>query len=264
MTLVYHDGRFAPGPATLAADDAGFLHGDGLFETLRADDGRARDIEAHLDRLEAGLARIDLTLPESRAELAEILARVAAAAPRPVARLRLTVSRGTPGGGPTRLATATAWEPPAARLYARGVAAILCPDLRLDSQSPLAGLKSLSHQLQRLAGARAERAGAFEAILVNEHGRAVEGSRSNLVAALPEGLFTPPASEGCLPGTVRRRLLESGAVRERPLTLHDLARSRGLWLTNSLLGILPVGRLDGRPLPLREPPSLPDPDAGTA
>lgn len=259
MTLVYHDGRFAPGPAALAADDAGFLYGDGLFETLRVDGGRARDIEAHLDRLEAGLARIDLHLPESRAELAEILARVAAAAPGPVARLRLTVSRGTPGGAPTRLATAAAWEPPAPEVHARGATAILCSDLRLDSQSPLAGLKSLSYQVQRLAGARAERAGAFEAILVNEHGRAVEGSRSNLVAALLEGLFTPPASEGCLPGTVRRRLLESGAVHERPLTPHDLARAQGLWLTNSLIGILPVGRLDGRPLPVGELPGLPSP-----
>lgn len=259
MTLIYHDGRFTSGPATLAADDAGFLYGDGLFETLRADDGQARDVEAHLDRLEAGLARLALRLPESRAELAGILARVAAAAPRPMARLRLTVSRGTPGGAPTRLVTAAAWEPPAAEAYARGVAAIVCPDLRLDSGSPLAGLKSLSYQLQRLAWARAEEAGAFEAILVNQHGRVVEGSRCNLVAALPEGLFTPPLSEGCLPGTVRRRLLESGTVEERPLTPHDLAQSRGLWLTNSLIGLLPVGRLDGRMFPIEKQGVFPTP-----
>lgn len=257
MTRVYHDGRFTSGPVTLAADDAGFLYGDGLFETLRAEDGRARDVPAHLDRLETGLRRIGLGIPETRAELAEILADVAAAAPRPLARLRLTVTRGSPGRGPTRLATATPWEPPPPESYTRGVAVLLCPDLRLDSQSPLAGLKTLSCQLQRLASLRAAAAGVFEALLVNEHGRAVEGSRSNLVASLSDGLFTPPEREGCLPGTVRRRLLESGIVRECPLTPHQLADAEALWLTNSLIGILPVGWLDGRALPVTTGAVLP-------
>jgi branched-subunit amino acid aminotransferase/4-amino-4-deoxychorismate lyase len=122
--------------------------------------------------------------------------------------------------------------------------------LRLDSAGPLAGLKSLSYQAQRLAAARAERAGAFEALLVNEHGRLVEGSRSNLVVALAEGLLTPPLSDGCLAGTVRRRLLEAGRIAEGPLTPKALARARGIFLLNSLIGVLPVGSLDGRPVPI--------------
>ncbi len=157
-----------------------------------------------------------------------------------MARLRITISRGT-AAGPTRLITASPYEPPG-----ESVAAVLLTDFRIDSRSPLAGLKSLCYQTNRLALREAEARGAFEALLLNEHGRLAEGSRSNLVLVLPEGIFTPPESEGCLPGTVRRRLLERGAIRERPLTLEDLAAARGLLLTNSLIGVLPVSRIDGR------------------
>jgi branched-chain amino acid aminotransferase len=251
VSLAYHDGRLEPEEAAvLSPRDAGFLFGDGLFETLRVDRGEARDVAAHLDRLERGLARIALAIPESRRELEAAIAAVAEAAPRPIARLRLTITRGTPEKGPTRRITAAPYAPPSEGCYQKGVAAIRVPEIRLDSGSPLAGLKSLSYQAQRLAFVRAEAAGAFEALLANERGMLMEGSRSNLVAVLPEGILTPPESDGCLPGTVRRRLLESGAVREGSITPEDLLRAEGIYLTSSLIGVLPIGTLDGRPLPI--------------
>jgi branched-chain amino acid aminotransferase len=161
--------------------------------------------------------------------------------------LRLTVTRGvSPPGGvrPTVLITAAPYEPPAEDAYRCGVTAILLPDLRVDSRGPLAGLKSLCWQANRLALRRAEAAGAFEALLVNERGLVAEGARSNLVVALPEGVFTPPESDGCLPGTVRRRLLESGEIVERSLTPDDLFRAREVVLLNSLVGALPVSRIE--------------------
>ena len=164
-------------------------------------------------------------------------------------------------GVPTRLVTAAVYHPPDAAQYlegGKGVAAVLVPDLRLDARGPLAGLKSLCWQTNRLALLRAERAGAFEALLLNEQGRLVEGARSNLLVALDGRIFTPPLDDGCLPGTVRRRLLEAGTIAERPLVPKDLERAQGIFLTNSLVGVLPVGRLDGREvptLPLPPPPA---------
>jgi len=239
------NGRLVPaGDVRIAPDDAGFLFGDGLFETLRVDGGRALDVAAHLDRLLPGLRRIEIALPASREELAAAIASVAAQAPLPVARLRLTVTRGG-ANGPTILITAAPYEPPDEIAYRQGVAAILLPDLRVDSRGPLAGLKSLSGQANRIALRGAEAAGAFEALLLNERGLLTEGARSNVVLALPEGAFTPPESDGCLPGTIRRRLLASGAIHERSLTLDDLRRAREVVLLNSLIGALPVGRLAG-------------------
>jgi len=237
--------RLVPaGNVRIAPDDAGFLFGDGLFETLRVDDGQALDVAAHLDRLFDGLRRIEIAPPAGREELADAIVSVAAQAPRPVARLRLTITRGG-ADGPTTLISAVPYQPPDQDAYRQGVAAILLPDLRVDSRGPLAGLKSLSWQANRLALRRAEAAGAFEALLLNERGLLTEGARSNVVLALPEGAFTPPITDGCLPGTVRRSLLESGAIAERSLTLDDLRSAREVVLLNSLIGALPVRRLDG-------------------
>jgi branched-chain amino acid aminotransferase len=248
-SLAWWNGRITPlDEVRLSPTDPGFLFGDGLFETLRVDEARARDVAAHLDRLYAGLRRFGIALPEDRCALGRALTDVAREAPRPVARLRITVSRGTSEA--TRLITALPYEPPGADLYRRGVAAVLLPGSRIDSRSPLAGWKSLSYQANRLALREAEAQGAYEALLVNEHGRLAEGSRSNVALVFPEGIFTPPVSEGCLPGTVRRRLLEKGAIHERPLTREDLAAAEGVLLMNSLIGVLPVARIDGREIPV--------------
>jgi branched-chain amino acid aminotransferase len=250
MSLAWWNGRLVPPEEVrIAPDDAGFLFGDGLFETLRVDAGRARDLSAHLDRLFAGLRRLGIAAPEDRCTLGRAVTDVANAGPWPTARLRITISRGT-SEGPTRLITTSVYEPPGENVYRRGVAAVLLPDLRIDSRGPLAGLKSLGYPANRLALRQAEARGAWDALRLNEHGRLVSGSRSNFALVLPEGIFTPPESEGCLPGTVRRRLLETGAIHERPLTRDDLAAAGGLMLMNSLVGVLPVSSVNGREIPV--------------
>ncbi len=242
MSLSWWNGRVVPaGEVRIDPGDAGFLFGDGLFETLRVDEGRARDVEAHLDRLFVGLRRIGIDLPEDRASLERAVAEIAEAAPRPVARMRITITR-----SPTRLITAAPYEPPEERLYREGVSVLVLPDHRIDSGGPLVGLKSLCYQLNRMALQVAESRGAFEALLVNERGRLVEGSRCNIAVVLPDGVFTPPESDGCLPGTVRRRLLERGMIEERSLAPEDLVGASEVLLMNSLIGVLPVSRIDGR------------------
>lgn len=196
------------------------------------DDGQARDIEAHLDRLLAGLRRVGIELPEARLALERAVEEIAAAAPRPVARMRLTVTRST------RLLTTAAYEPPEI------VTACLLPQYRIDSRDPLAGLKSLSYQTNRLALREAESRGAWDALLMNEQGRLVEGSRSNLAVVLGDRVVTPPESDGCVPGTVRRRLLEQGVIEERSLVPEDLFAGEVL-LMNSLIGVMPVSRIAG-------------------
>jgi branched-chain amino acid aminotransferase len=245
VSLAYWNGRLVHREEVrLPPDDSGFLFGDGLFETLRIDAGHARDVEAHLDRLLAGLRRIRIGIPEDRRGLRRAVTQVAMAAPAPVARMRITVTRDT------RLVTAALYEPPGEDLYRDGVAVRLLPQYRVDAGGPLAGLKSLSYQANRLALLRAEAQGAWEALLVNEAGRLVEGTRTNVALVFPEGIFTPPRTDGCLPGTVRRRLLEKEAIREWPLSPEDLANASEVLLMNSLIGVLPVSRINGREIPV--------------
>jgi len=229
VSLSWWNGKTVPaGEVHIPADDSGFLFGDGLFETLRVDGGQARDVEAHLDRLLAGLRRIGIDLPESRDVLERAVEDIAGAAPWPVARLRITITHST------RLITTASYEPPEI------VTARLLPQYRIHSGHPLAGLKSLSYQSHRLALREAESQGAWEALVLNEQGRLVEGTRSNLALVFEDRVITPPTTDGCLPGTVRRRLLERGALKEGPLTVEDLATAREVLLMNSLIGVMPV------------------------
>jgi branched-chain amino acid aminotransferase len=258
VSLAWSNGRLLPAEEVrIDPLDAGFLAGDGLFETLRVEAGQAGDVEAHLDRLLQSLPRIGIEIPESRQDLVAAVAAVAAAA-APIARLRITVTRSIAGiagiaAEPTRLILTAPYEPPSPEHYRQGVAVVLLDEPWIDSRSPLAGLKSLSYQANRLALRRAEAQGAFEALLVNERGRLVEGSRSNVILALPDGLFTPPLTDGCLPGTVRRRLLEAGKVGERSLGFDDLAAASEILLTNSLIGVLRANLKREQPAGARTP-----------
>lgn len=241
--IAWWNGRLVPrAEVAISPDDEGFRFGDGLFETLRVDGGVANDIDAHLDRLFASLPRIALELPEDRSALEQAIAEIATAAPRPCARLRLTVTRGTPTDGPTRLIEAFPYTPPDPNGLLK---VVLIPDIRIDSHGPLAGLKSLSYQANRLAHARAAALGADEAILLNERGELCEGSRSNLALRLDGKWLTPPLRSGCLPGTVRRRRIERGEIEERDLLPEDVDRAEGIEMMNSLWGVV-AGRRIGK------------------
>lgn len=180
---------------------------------------------------------MEIDLPENRHVLERAVKEIAAAAPRPVARLRLTVTCFT------RLITTAPYKPPEI------ITARFLPRYHIDSASPLAGLKSLSYQMNRLALRQAEAQGDWEALLVNERGRLAEGSRSNLAVVVGDRIVTPPESDGCLPGTVRRRLLERGAIEERSLA-PELLMGNEVLLMNSLIGVLPASRIDGRTSPV--------------
>lgn len=242
--LAYQDGAFvAPGRLRVDPDDAGWLHGDGLFETLLVRRGRIVDLDAHLDRLLRGLGRLGIAVAETRAELAGAAERVAGAAAEPRSRMRITVTRGVPDASPTRWITVRPWH--GVPTPERGVA-LARAEGRLCSDHPLRGLKSLSYQPHAMALRAARRQGAWDAVWLNERERVVEGSRSSLVARFADEVVTPPEEDGCLPGTVRRRLLEAAIVHERSLTFDELLGADELLVTNSLVGVLPVRSLAGR------------------
>lgn len=243
----YLNGELVAGEQVrIGCDDAGFLVGDGLFETLRLDCRRVVDVAAHLERLFEGLERIRLSIPESQEELRAAIDSVATSAPQPVARMRVTVTRGGADLIPTRLATAVPYCPPPPSAYDGGVGVVVVAELPVDERDPLRRVKSISWQRQSIGLAMATERGAFEGILLNRRGGVAEGTRSNVIARIGGDVVTPPLDEGCLPGTVRRRLLESGLVSERPLKEADLVDADELLLTNSLIGVMPVASVGER------------------
>ncbi|MFZ5828122.1 MAG: aminotransferase class IV [Bacillota bacterium] len=243
--------------AAIPVGDRGLLYGDGLFETVLAVDGRLPLLPLHLERLAASAGA--LGIPCDPDQVGRAALAVAEAAGAGEHALRVTLTRGAgPARGyappvtslPALLVTAAPYRRPDGPLTA------VTASLRVNPASPLTRHKSLSALEKVLARAEAASAGADEALLLNTAGRVAEGAAANLFLYAEGRWLTPPVTEGCLPGVMRRRMIALTGAEEAPVTVEAL-HAGGLYLTSALMGCLPLGLLDGRPLrPGPPPPSL--------
>lgn len=240
--------RLHPADApVLRADDRGFLYGDGIFETIRVLDGRPQHRDRHLDRLRTGLAELRIG-PLGDPPLAERIDTLltATGASRGEFALRISVSRGA-GNGPRPRGLA-----PTVILSARPLGAAFLrrrAGVRLrtvhGTARTLAHLKSLAYLPSVLALGSV--AADEEPLFVDDDGAALEGATCNIFARFGDALLTP--ENGVLPGIARGLLLERAAMvglraRAERLTLDDLSRADGLWVSNALLPLAPVIALD--------------------
>jgi branched-subunit amino acid aminotransferase/4-amino-4-deoxychorismate lyase len=251
---VWVDGQLARGAdATLSVFDRGARDGEGLFETVRVVDGRPFQWRRHLERLVLSAAELGFPVPAGPAELEEALEQVLAAEGLRDAVARVTVTRGIPGARPTR---STAWveaEPLAGRLWEgtrRGDATLVRSRVPFHSPGWIGRHKTTSRIAWHLAREDARAAGADEALLVTPDGDALEGAVSNLFAVLGGVLITPPVEIGVLPGITRGWVLRVAAslgvgTTERRIAFAELPGAEEILLTNSIQGIVSVGRLDG-------------------
>ncbi len=237
--MIWVDGRIVPdGTPVFAADDRGVLLGDGLFETLKAVQGRPLFSDEHLARMGQAAALLDLPFDEGAARdgVAAVLAEAG-----PLASVRITLTRGP---GPRGLAPVPR-EAQRPRLVVSSAPAVPpSPDpvrvslalTRRNEHAASSGMKSLSYADMLAARAEAAAAGAQDALVLNSAGRLACTTIGNLWVRLEEGWVTPPLAEGVLPGIVRAKLLAAGAGRERPVTLEE-ARGAPLCRSNSLVGV---------------------------
>jgi len=257
--IVYVNGRITPPEeATVSALDRGFLYGDGLFETMRAYGGMIFRLERHLDRLCASAGVLRIRLPHARDELAGIVRALLARSGIAEARVRLAVSRGVginglrlDGGTPTLVIWVRELTPYPASLYDSG-ARLLVSRYRVNSASPLPAHKTANYLLYLLArDGDGGAAGADEALLLNEREEIAEGATSNIFLVSGGVVATPPPGCGLLGGITREAVLELCAEAgvpcgERILSIDDLHAADEIFLTNSVMEIMPVSRLDSR------------------
>ena len=257
--IVNIDGAFVdPKEAYLPLDDGAVHFGDTLFETLKARDGRIRFLEVHLDRME--LAACLLAFPFERQAVREALTATAQRLDATVGRLRLTLTRGTfsglhlpPAAQGRFFILARPYIEPTASERATGVACIIAPNRRVNPLSHLPQMKRGNYIDCLYAADFARRRGAREALFVSAEGCVLEGATSNLFALQGDTLVTPPAGELVLAGIMRRQVLRAAAdlglqVEERDVRLGELFAADEVFLTNSLIDLLPVSQIEGRPL----------------
>jgi branched-chain amino acid aminotransferase len=257
--MLHLNGRMVdPAQARLDPRDRGFLLGDGLFETMRAERGRVPFLDRHLDRLEAGAAALGIPLPQPRDTNAAACLEVLEAnrLTDGNAALRITLSRGPGPRGlappaeptPTLLITAvplTDATPPPARAVISAI--------RRNERSPLSRIKSLNYLDAVLALREARERGADEALLRNTAGRLACASAANLFLVQDGTLLTPDLGEGVLPGITRAILLEVAgglgiAAEQARLPPSALEHAEEVFLTNSLIGLRPIVAVDGHPV----------------
>lgn len=267
--LVAIDGRFVPASeATVSVFDRGFLYGDSVFEAVRSHGGKLFRLDDHMERLARSLAVVGIPSPLPAAELRDEVRRLAeeglealrrADASRDIA-LRFMISRGagplglkaTPGLVQRRVLFVSVYVPPPAELYARGARVACIPTYRPSDAAP--GAKVGNYLESMLALERASEMGADEALIVDGSGAVLEGTTSNVFAWMGDRLVTPPV-ERILAGVTRRTVLELAAedaipTSEQRLTPDDLQRADEVFITSTLRGVMPVSRVDDRPVAL--------------
>jgi branched-chain amino acid aminotransferase len=239
--------------ARVSVFDSGFMQGIGLFETMRAYDGRVFRLQAHLDRLAHSARRLGWVVVPDVAELADNVWQVLRATGGIDARVRLTVTTGSlhADAADTPRLTIVATAAPADKYpdecYTRGVT-VIASACRQSHADPTAGHKTTSY-FARLASLRAAHAqAAFETLWFTPDEHVAEGAISSLFVVRDEQLRTPPLDTPVLPGITRSAVMDLAVeldipVREQPLTLGDVLASEEVFLTNSMIELVPVVRI---------------------
>jgi branched-subunit amino acid aminotransferase/4-amino-4-deoxychorismate lyase len=256
MSDVYFNGQFLEASeASVSVFDGGFLHGAGLFETMRAENGRVFRLESHVQRLRNSAARLLRAVDREQLPSAGVFGELLERNSLRTARIRLTFTAGslleTEEGvprPPTICVTATPLVSYPEGVYERGITVVIC-QFRQSPGDPTAGHKTTAY-LPRLLGLReAQAARCLEAIWFTTTNHLAEGSISNVFAARDGVLRTPPLDTPVLPGVARSVVLEAAAeldipVEQRPMTIHDLLDADEVFLTNAIMHVMPVARVE--------------------
>jgi branched-chain amino acid aminotransferase len=251
------NGELAAGErAALSLFDRGARTGEGLLETLRVYGGQPFLWDRHMERLVLSAAVLGFPVPPSPLRLRHGLAQVLAAEGLLDAVARIVVTRGVPGGRPTRTGAWIECEPVASHLWsgARRDAATAIVSRRPFHPGAIGAHKTTSRLAYSLAleEARAER--ADEALLATVDGVLLEGAVTNLFVVRGGEVLTPPLALGILPGITRAMTLELCAelgipARECEIRRADLAAADEAFVTNAVQELVPLAAVDGAPVP---------------
>jgi len=243
--------------AKISVLDRGFSYGDGLFETMRAYRGKVFRLERHLDRFYKSASQIYLEIPYSREELSLIIYETIKKNILQETIIRLTATRGPaePGlsfqadSSPTLLVNARPINPPSNGCYKEGVGIATIPSSSVRVSGLREQIKSCNYLSHILMKKMAEDRGAYEAILLNDHGDVCEGTTSNIFIIKEGIIFTPPVSEHVLAGVTRKVVLEIAdnqgiEAKEQIFSKQEIYSADEVFLTNTGIEILPVTQVD--------------------
>ncbi|HED16642.1 MAG TPA: aminodeoxychorismate lyase [Gammaproteobacteria bacterium] len=238
----------------IPVSDRGLQYGDGLFETIAINDGQPCLLDQHLARLQRGCEQLNLPRPDIKQLAADCIELSKNTTGK---LLKVILTRGTGGRG-YRLPDTTDtrcilslhnWQALPEQNYQQGVTLRYCT-IRLADQPALAGIKHLNRLEQVLARSEWHDPAIFEGIMLNQQGEVIECISSNLFMIDQSGvLITPALDHQGVAGVMREQVINLAEFLNIQLyitqiTSDDLQRASEVFISNSLIGILPVCKIE--------------------
>lgn len=247
--------------AGISVSDSGLLYGAGLFETMRSYNGVVLSLKDHLDRLFFSANALSIR-PPHRKFITEAIYQVLKANKLADARLRLTLTGGSMTESeeqrhPTLLISATKLVPYPAEYYKSGILVVLCP-FRQNPFEPIRGHKTTSYFSRIIALKWAHERRAAEALWFTVDNRLAEGCISNVFLVKDSVLYTPPIETPVLAGVARKTvcqlaLKDSIELVEKNLYIDDCLSADEAFLTNVIMQIMPISRIEKHTVGKGEP-----------
>ncbi len=268
--IVYLNGNFVDdNQACISIWDAGFLFGEGVFTTLRLNNGVAADLESHWKRLVVQSAELDISFSTTLQEVQTIVGRLVEKnrVERCAARLRITLTRGGDPDHPMPISPATG-QPSTLLLtispLPRGFDDEIANGIKVITLGPEYGrrcrpdLKSLNFLPSLMALRRARRQFCGEAIMFDDDGIISEAAMSSVFACRSSEIVTPKNNGRILAGCTRQMIMDLARIngltcREVDLSLKDLKTAQEVFLCNSIREIIPVICIDDQPVGQKSP-----------
>jgi D-alanine transaminase len=240
----------------ISALDRGFLFGDGVYEVLRVYGCRPWLEEEHFVRLANSLRAVcieGIDLMRLRRRMHDTIA----AGPFLEATVYIQITRGSAlrthvfpeETTPLEFLFVQDFNDPYQALRGAGAEVITQPDLRWRR----CDIKSINLLANVLAAQAAKDAGCIEALLYLPDGSLTEGTHSSLFGVVGDTLVAPANGPAILPGLTRELIVRLAAregirSREQSIKRHELDHVAELFLTGTTTEVLPVVRVDGRPV----------------
>lgn len=264
---IYINGQILPQEdAKISVFDHGLLYGDGVFEGIRAYNGKIFTLNQHLDRLYDSATAIALKIPLTKDEMAHAIKKTMEANNLTDSYIRLVVTRGVGklGLDPNKCATpqiiiiTDTIELYSKTLYEKGLDIVTVTTIRNHFSALDPKIKSLNYLNNILAKLESIQAGAGEALMLNKDGYVAECAGDNIFIVKNNTLLTPPESAGILIGITRNIVIELAAeigiqVKEELMNRYDLYIADECFLTGTAAEIIPVVRIDGRTIGTGKP-----------
>lgn len=258
--VIYLDGAYVPEEeAKISVFDHGVLYGDGVFEGIRAYNGRIFRCEDHIDRLYAAAKAIFLNIPLTKEEMTEALLETCRRNDIRDGYIRLVVTRGKGdlGLNPMNCPKASVFciagnitlYPE--EMYTKGMPIVTAAQRRNKATIVDPQIKSLNYLNNILAKIEANRAGVPEALMLNENGIVAECTGDNIFIVKEGVIYTPPIHVGILDGITRRTAIELAKklaykVEEKEFTLFNVYNADECFLTGTAAEAIPVTSVDQR------------------